>query len=486
MVNDQAGGHKNAGGANATAIGGDTDGKKAGSEIVGRHTSREKDDDEATQGDASDRQEMDETPMTEPILLRRSPSPQPTKQVSDKTGQESTKNHDDAVKKIMNSTSGVETLAASAPTVKSLPKNPYAKSSSTSKDAVTKPKSAVGTADDRGRAKSRGHSTGGSGEKRRRSPSPHDDDSADGGSTSAGSGKPRNSLRSLVASAVAASIPRGLTGRQAGHPQAKKRKGRDGTAGAAAQGMEKENRENRITSRNALGSHRDIPIPTFSSSPRPPSSSARKTADTKGRGIKHNGNNTIVIDSDEDSSEDESERGKEVEKKEAKNQMAAPPPPRRRTMSPPVPVRAAQVPSRGSKTTDGKNAAARGYESASEEASIPYTRIPMNRKGKIGKSATDSSHEPGYKYQEVVRDKDKRRAMKGFECEQCREFYEALEKGGSGKDFNRQEMVCEHSRHRSNHAPDLTPKGFWDLSFADSQKSPSQCLPCARVRDEDV
>jgi hypothetical protein len=182
----------------------------------------------------------------------------------------------------------------------------------------------------------------------------------------------------------------------------------------------------------------------------------------------------IVIDSDEESSGDASGEGDAVQK-QAKNQMA-PPPPRRRTMSPPVPVRTVEIASRGSKTTVGK------YPAQSAPDSVPYSRIPMNRRGKRGKVSSDDSEEPGYKYKEVVRDRDKRRAMKGFECDQCREFYEALAKGG--KDFNREEMVCKHSRHRSNHAPDLTPDGFWDLSFADSQKSTSQ-LPRTR-KDEDV
>ena len=98
----------------------------------------------------------------------------------------------------------------------------------------------------------------------------------------------------------------------------------------------------------------------------------------------------------------------------------------------------------------------------------------MNRKGKMGKSASDRSAEPGYKYHEVVRNKDKRRAMKGHECEQCGPFVDAVLKGDpEGKHFNRQQMVCECSRHRSKHTPESTPVGFWDLDFADSPKS--QC-----------
>jgi len=464
----------------STADDGSTVGKKSGGETVDRRRSREQEDGRAAQDGASDHEEMDETPMTEPILLRRPPSLQPAKQLSAKMAQELSNNKDEAEKK-KNSTAAVESLAVPTPTAMVLPKNPYAKpattsskTSSTSDDAATKPKKLASGAANRGRTKSSTRPTGGSGEKRRRSPSPCGGDSAFIGATTV-SAKPPNSLRSLVASAVAASIPKGLTGSQARHPQTKKRKGRVGsTAVASGQGSEKENREN--TTIKTVGSRSDIPIPSFSNSPRRACSSARTSADAIGRGTSRSGN-TIIINSDDDSSDDEREE------EQAKSQMA-PPPPRRHTMSPLVPVRTVEVPPRGSKTTGGKHTAVQDHrcESPTESVSIPYTRIPQNRKGKGGKVTVDGSDEPGYKYQEVVRDRDKRRAMKGHECEQCREFYEAIEKGGSGKDFDRKEMVCQHSRHRSNHAPDMTPDGFWEIGFVDSQKSQ---IPCAR-RDEDV
>mmetsp|Transcript_11833 Transcript_11833/g.33805 ORF Transcript_11833/g.33805 Transcript_11833/m.33805 type:complete len:948 (-) Transcript_11833:2940-5783(-) len=442
-------------------------------ESLGRRPPPREEEDKASH-DASDHEEMDETPMTEPLLPRKSSPPKPAKQGSTKTGQDSSKR--DAPRKKTDSADAAETATAPAPTVAALPRNPYAKpsnkASSASNDTAAKSTSAGGL--DRGRAKPNTRSTGGSGDKRKRSSSPHGGDPTH---RTAGAGTAPSGLRSLVASAVAAAVPQGL----ARHPQPKKRKGRDGSTGTAAHRVEKENRENRTTAKKMAGNRSDIPIPSFSSSPCPSSSSAHKGADTtKARGNKRT-SDTIVIDSDDESSEDESGEGERVQK-QAKNQMA-PPPPRRRTMSPPVPVRTVEVASRGSKTADGKYSAQ--YTAAvAASASIRYNRIP-NRKGKGGKASADDSEEPGYKFQEVVRDKDRRRAMKGFECEHCRAFYEALAKGGSGKDFNREEMVCQHSRHRSNHAPDLTPDGFWELSFIDSQKSPSQHFPGTR-RDEDV
>ena len=421
------------------------DGDTAPEKSSGRCPPQEEED--KAVNDASEHEEMEETPMTEPLLPRRSSPPEPAKQSSTtKTGQG-------------DSVAEVEAAVAPAPAVAALPRNPYAKpaNKASAEDTAPKPTSAGGA--DRGRDKSNTRSTGGSGEKRKRSSSPHVGDPTH---RAAGAAKGPSGLRSYLASAVAAAVPQGL----ARQPQPKKRKGRDGSAGTAGRRGEKENRENRTTKKLA-GTRGDIPIPSFSSSPRP-SSSARKGADTtKARGDKRTSDNMIVIDSDEESSGNASG---------AKNQMA-PPPPRRRTMSPPVPVRTVEIASRGSKTTVGK------YPAQSASDSVPYSRIPRNRRGKGGKVSSDDSEEPGYKYKEVVRDRDKRRAMKGFECDQCREFYEALAKGG--EDFNREEMVCKHSRHRSNHAPDLTPDGFWELSFADSQKSPSQHWN-ARAKDEDV
>jgi hypothetical protein len=77
----------------------------------------------------------------------------------------------------------------------------------------------------------------------------------------------------------------------------------------------------------------------------------------------------------------------------------------------------------------------------------------------------------GYRYTEVVREKEKRRMMPGFACEQCQAFCDAV--GGGGVDGNQLLQAC--SRHRHKWAPPSTPEGFWNLSFADSH--PSQRMP---------
>jgi hypothetical protein len=70
----------------------------------------------------------------------------------------------------------------------------------------------------------------------------------------------------------------------------------------------------------------------------------------------------------------------------------------------------------------------------------------------------------GFKYHEVVRNRDKRRAMPGHCCDECQAFVNVVCRDGA---FDRDAMIRECSRHRSNHTPPMTPDGFWELSFAD-------------------
>lgn len=80
-----------------------------------------------------------------------------------------------------------------------------------------------------------------------------------------------------------------------------------------------------------------------------------------------------------------------------------------------------------------------------------------------GHSALTSSNvKEGVPCRCVVRGKAQRRALQGFDCEQCRNFYAATkhikQSGPKGDDL-------KASRHRMDHAPTCTPPGFWDLSF---------------------
>jgi hypothetical protein len=73
-----------------------------------------------------------------------------------------------------------------------------------------------------------------------------------------------------------------------------------------------------------------------------------------------------------------------------------------------------------------------------------------------------------FKYKEVVRGKNAREALKGFDCEQCGGFFNAVLEGKGSEVYNRNDLICKCSRHRSKWSPDKTPKDFWEMSFADS------------------
>ena len=69
----------------------------------------------------------------------------------------------------------------------------------------------------------------------------------------------------------------------------------------------------------------------------------------------------------------------------------------------------------------------------------------------------------------MVRKKDLRSSLYGGDCNECRNFYQAM----YGNDPEKmKEMIQQCSRHRTKFSPDPgTPEGYWDLSFADSQEA---------------
>eukprot|EP01138_Halocafeteria_seosinensis_P014236 gb/GECG01014535.1/.p1 GENE.gb/GECG01014535.1/~~gb/GECG01014535.1/.p1 ORF type:complete len:124 (+),score=6.72 gb/GECG01014535.1/:1-372(+) len=74
--------------------------------------------------------------------------------------------------------------------------------------------------------------------------------------------------------------------------------------------------------------------------------------------------------------------------------------------------------------------------------------------------ATSSSKprgEPSHRYTEVVRNRDEREAMRGFNCDQCRQFYANL----GSKELEEAAVQCS-SRHRHHHTPPSTPDGYWE------------------------
>ncbi|GMI66209.1 gamma response gene 1 [Hibiscus trionum] len=74
------------------------------------------------------------------------------------------------------------------------------------------------------------------------------------------------------------------------------------------------------------------------------------------------------------------------------------------------------------------------------------------------------------KYVEPVRKQAEREKMKGFECNQCKKFYDAvLNKRDEGNEDRSKSFRCEHhdgvSRHRYKYVPPMTPDGFWNIGF---------------------
>lgn len=69
----------------------------------------------------------------------------------------------------------------------------------------------------------------------------------------------------------------------------------------------------------------------------------------------------------------------------------------------------------------------------------------------------------------VVRGKQERAALQGYDCEECRKFYSATgvapKMDATGLQRGMTRFAPKSSRHRYEHAPTNTPPGFWDLSF---------------------
>jgi len=103
---------------------------------------------------------------------------------------------------------------------------------------------------------------------------------------------------------------------------------------------------------------------------------------------------------------------------------------------------------------------------ASSSKNRKATKNPYLKQSKPSKNIvkeTDGNNEPSFAYQEVVRGRDKRQALPGHDCEECRKFLNAV-----GNGYDREQLVFECSRHRARHAPPSTPPDFWKLTFVDS------------------
>jgi len=74
---------------------------------------------------------------------------------------------------------------------------------------------------------------------------------------------------------------------------------------------------------------------------------------------------------------------------------------------------------------------------------------------------------PGFAYVgEVVRSKEGRKQLYGFDCRECEEYYHMKLEEGFSKD-QIMKMLNKCSRHRGNFKPPLTPEKFWDADIVE-------------------
>lgn len=71
-------------------------------------------------------------------------------------------------------------------------------------------------------------------------------------------------------------------------------------------------------------------------------------------------------------------------------------------------------------------------------------------------------NEPKYAYKEVVRGREAREALRGFDCDHCRRFFEMLLENGFGVEAA--DIRQAASRHRHRFSPARTPEGYWELN----------------------
>ncbi|KAJ3045213.1 hypothetical protein HDV00_011084 [Rhizophlyctis rosea] len=115
-----------------------------------------------------------------------------------------------------------------------------------------------------------------------------------------------------------------------------------------------------------------------------------------------------------------------------------------------------------------------GASSASPSDLQASDRRSIN--GPVASGSGSKKDDVGYKYQEVVRNRDERRKMHGEDCACCNEFYAAAgpvkplpELGAPAVDES--DHVQLVSRHRYWSKNPSTPPGFWQVDFPSTQEA---------------
>mmetsp|Transcript_697 Transcript_697/g.947 ORF Transcript_697/g.947 Transcript_697/m.947 type:complete len:340 (+) Transcript_697:1-1020(+) len=72
----------------------------------------------------------------------------------------------------------------------------------------------------------------------------------------------------------------------------------------------------------------------------------------------------------------------------------------------------------------------------------------------------------------TVRGRRNREALQGFDCTQCREWYEVTKDTVKGAERTLNTTMCNHtSRHRRNCPIPKSPKGIWSISFSNDNET---------------
>ena len=122
-----------------------------------------------------------------------------------------------------------------------------------------------------------------------------------------------------------------------------------------------------------------------------------------------------------------------------------------------------------------------GNGSSEKKRKRPNNPYAASSKGSTTTATTSSSStapqaaSTNGRCKEVIRGKDRRRAMQGYDCAECEKFFNAICENSDGA-FNKADMLKQCSRHKSNWVPTQTPPDFWEMGFMDEEKEGKEIL----------
>jgi len=106
-------------------------------------------------------------------------------------------------------------------------------------------------------------------------------------------------------------------------------------------------------------------------------------------------------------------------------------------------------------------------KAAQEEKNADGTNSPEPEEDDINDELDKEQAGPGYAYiGEVVRTKEARQKLNGFDCRECGEYYQSKLEEGLSKD-QIMKVLNKCSKHRGYFKPPLTPEKFWDADIVE-------------------